>query len=475
MTTYQNQVAVEATIAQATWDRLFGAAMDAIADCFVRRETHTTAADMVTGLLTEVDTRNCWTLAEALGHPGPHRLQHLLSRARFDHDRAREGIARLAVGELAGQDVVLVADETGDAKSSTDCVGAGRQCSGALKGVGMCQVAVHLAAVTPSVRVVIDRALYLPKDWAADEERRTVAGVPEEIMFATKLEQTAAMVKNALALGVKARWFAGNEVYSSRELRRNIREFGLGYTVGVSHSHTVTDGAGRRWKAGRFINKVQPGQWMRIQTGHGTKGTREYDWAWLDVARTIPPMMADRRDIPTWKDLHRPGRRTGDLLELLDALVTVLPDRCRRPRTHRRRHDDDRPCRTCPSRPADLPRTRPTPPDVRPHTTRPANGARPALDGLAPTSSSHRASLPPAPTRPPGPAVIRTTAAVTDRSSITGHRPRNVPSTAERHKTGSGRATDDRRHVVAVDDDLVDLSFRVDVLRLPAGCLNPVR
>ncbi|MCX5169744.1 hypothetical protein ACH4B2_27040 [Streptomyces antibioticus] len=22
---------------------------------------------------------------------------------------------------------------------------------------------------------------------------------------------------------------------------------------------------------------------MRIQTGHGTKGTREYDWAWLDV------------------------------------------------------------------------------------------------------------------------------------------------------------------------------------------------
>ena len=44
------------------------------------------------------------------------------------------------------------------------------------------------------MRVVIDRALYLPKDWAADEERRTMAGIPEEITFATKLEQTATMV-----------------------------------------------------------------------------------------------------------------------------------------------------------------------------------------------------------------------------------------------------------------------------------------
>ncbi|MEU2623223.1 transposase [Streptomyces sp. NPDC007157] len=124
MTTYQDQVAVEGTIAQAAWDRLFQAAMDAIADCFARRETRTTAAETVTWLLMEVDSRNCWTLAEALRHPGPHWLQLLLSRASFDHDRAREEIACLAMRELAGQEVVLVADETGDAKSSPGCVGA---------------------------------------------------------------------------------------------------------------------------------------------------------------------------------------------------------------------------------------------------------------------------------------------------------------------------------------------------------------
>lgn len=49
-------------------------------------------------------------------------------------------------------------------------------------------------------------------------------------MFATKPEQAIAMVKNALELGVRARWFAGDEVfYSGRGLRETMRESGLGY------------------------------------------------------------------------------------------------------------------------------------------------------------------------------------------------------------------------------------------------------
>lgn len=114
---------MEATIAEQAWGEAFRRAMEAVAGCFARREARATGAELVAGLLLEADTRNCWTLGQALGHPGPHRLQHLLSRARFDHERARTEIARLVAGELAGQDVVLVADETGDAKSSTDYVG----------------------------------------------------------------------------------------------------------------------------------------------------------------------------------------------------------------------------------------------------------------------------------------------------------------------------------------------------------------
>lgn len=274
---------MEVTIAGQAWAEAFGAAMGAIGGCFARREARKTAQELTAGLLLELDTRNCWTLAEALGHPGPHRLQHLLSRACFDHDQAREQVARMLIDHLAEEDVVLVVDETGDVKSSTGCVGAGRQYSGALRGVGLCQVAVHLAVVTPTTRVIIDRALYLPADWAADGERREAAGVPDEVAFATKPQQAARMVADALAAGVRARWFAADEVYCGRELRLEIRRLGLGYAVGVPATYPVTDGAGRRWQARQLLNKVRPEQWMRRPTGDGAKGRREYDWAWLDI------------------------------------------------------------------------------------------------------------------------------------------------------------------------------------------------
>ena len=55
-----------------------------IAGCFPRRETRQSCSQMVSGLLIELDDHNCWTIAEAIGLRGPHRLQHLMSRAVWD-------------------------------------------------------------------------------------------------------------------------------------------------------------------------------------------------------------------------------------------------------------------------------------------------------------------------------------------------------------------------------------------------------
>ena len=61
---------------------------------------------MVNGVLTELDDHNCWTMAEAAGHPGPHRMQHLLSRACVDDQGILDFAADWAAGRLtAGQDV----------------------------------------------------------------------------------------------------------------------------------------------------------------------------------------------------------------------------------------------------------------------------------------------------------------------------------------------------------------------------------
>lgn len=216
-------MAVEATVAQAVWQDGFGAVMGLVAGCSPRRETRQTMREMTEAVLMGLQRVNCWTLAEALGHSGPHRLQHFLARAVWDHEAVREQLARWVVDHLADDQAVLVVDETGDEKSSTDAVGAARQYSGALGGIGLAQVAVHLTYAGAAGHALIDRALYLTKDWAADDERRELTGVPDDLGFVTKPQLAGDLLSRTREAGLPARWVAADEVYGGRDLRLRIR------------------------------------------------------------------------------------------------------------------------------------------------------------------------------------------------------------------------------------------------------------
>src|SRR5690349_13366635 len=64
---------------------------------------------MLGGLLMELDDHNCWTIAEAVGHRGPHRLQHLLSRAVWDEQQVLDIATAWAASHLDDGDAVLIA------------------------------------------------------------------------------------------------------------------------------------------------------------------------------------------------------------------------------------------------------------------------------------------------------------------------------------------------------------------------------
>ncbi|MFG2526111.1 transposase [Streptomyces sp. NPDC048527] len=187
---------------------------------------------------------------------------------------ARDRIAAWAAGELADPDAALIVDETGDEKSSTDCVGAARQYSGALAGIGLCQVAVRLTYAGRHGHAPIDRALYLGAEWAADEERRLPTGVPDDVVFATKPQ------------------LAGDEVYGGKELRRTARALGFDYALAVLTDHRVDTAIGRLTIT-QLAARVP-----RKNSGHGRKGDRHYDWAMLDIHPDDTP------------DGHRPGHAT---------------------------------------------------------------------------------------------------------------------------------------------------------------------
>ena len=148
-----NPAAADASVGHDDHQDLLDDLMAQVAPCFARRETRLTCKDMVHGLLSELEDRNCWTLAEAAGHACPYRMQHLLSRARCDEQRMLDTAAGWAVGRLSagqdGADAVLIVDETADEKSSDSCAGASQQYSGTVGGTAMCQVAVTLTWAAP--------------------------------------------------------------------------------------------------------------------------------------------------------------------------------------------------------------------------------------------------------------------------------------------------------------------------------------
>jgi SRSO17 transposase len=244
---------------------------------------------MLGGLLMELDDHNCWTIAEAVGHRGPHRLQHLLSRAVWDDQQVLDIATAWAAGHLDDGDAVLIVDETADEKSSGTAAGAARQYSGTVGGIALCQVAVTLTYASGRGHALIGRALYLPGACAADEEHRELAGVPEPVMFATKPQLAGALIDRVQSLGIRAAFVTGDEVYGGRELRRGIRQRQMGYVLAVRANHALTTGSGRTMTAASAARMIPARAWHRMRTGSGTKGTRHYDWAMLEVTSDDTP------------------------------------------------------------------------------------------------------------------------------------------------------------------------------------------
>jgi SRSO17 transposase len=138
---------------------------------------------------------------------------------------------------LSDPRAVLVIDETGFLKQGSKSVGVKRQYSGTAGRIENCQIGVFLAYAAPEGHVLLDRALYLPREWADDAERRREAGVPEEVTFATKPELARGMLERALAAGVPAAWVTGDSIYGGdgrQHLRRGPAATGLAGTARAS-------------------------------------------------------------------------------------------------------------------------------------------------------------------------------------------------------------------------------------------------
>lgn len=125
---------------------------------------------------------------------------------------------------LADPNAVLVIDETGFLKKGDKSVGVQRQYSGTAGRIENCQVGVFLAYASARGHTLLDRELYLPKNWADNQERSREAHVPEEVTFATKPELALRMLERTLDAGLWVTWVTGDTVYGSAQSLRAALE-----------------------------------------------------------------------------------------------------------------------------------------------------------------------------------------------------------------------------------------------------------
>jgi hypothetical protein len=177
----------ELTVAEvASWTAGWDEIQERIGPRFARSEQRQRVRYYVAGLLSPVERKNGWQLAEQAGEPRPYGMQRLLAGAKWAADAVREDLCAYVVEQLGDPRAVLVIDETGFLKQGTKSVGVKRQYSGTAGRIENCQIGVFLTYAAPEGHVLLDRERYVPREWADDLERRREAGVPEEVAFATK-------------------------------------------------------------------------------------------------------------------------------------------------------------------------------------------------------------------------------------------------------------------------------------------------
>ena len=178
--------------------------LEPFAPLFRRVQSQQSLERYVTGLLTDLDRKNCDTIAAAVAGTSTERLQHLLTDAEWDSRELDGARVRSLSTRSSPKEGILVLDDTSFPKQGKSSVGVARQYCGELGKRANCQVVVSAEYVAdePESRTPLHWPLsarvYLPEErWAKDKKRRARARVPEEVGFETKPQIGLSLVEQA--------------------------------------------------------------------------------------------------------------------------------------------------------------------------------------------------------------------------------------------------------------------------------------
>lgn len=160
-------------------------------------------------------------------------LLHFVGQAPWSDEKVLAKVREMVLPEMERHGAIeaWIIDDTDFPKKGRHSVGVARQYCGQLGKQDNCQVAVSLSIANHDASLPVAYRLYLPKDWATDNERRGQAGVPEAIGFQTKPEIALAQIRGACEAGIPRGVVLMDAGYGSdTRLRGNIGALGCEIT-----------------------------------------------------------------------------------------------------------------------------------------------------------------------------------------------------------------------------------------------------
>ena len=259
-----------------------------IASRFARPEPHRRALRYLKGLMSGIERKNSWQIAEQAREANPYGMQRLLGRAVWDTDGVRDDVRDYVVEQLGQEQAIGVIDETSFLKQGDKSAGVAVQYCGSTGELDNCQVAVFLAYVTERGHALIDRELYLPQAWTQDQERCQEAGIPDWVGFQTKPELAQEMLARLEMAEVRLSWVVADTVYGGNfQLRQWLHAHGQAHVVAVACNEPVgiQTSQGRQLVEVRQVEALllQEHDWQRLSMSEGTKGPRTFDWACVPI------------------------------------------------------------------------------------------------------------------------------------------------------------------------------------------------
>lgn len=283
-----------------------------VAGHFHRPEVRATASRYLATLLEHGgEPRAKAVTANARAVPAT-RVARLLQTARWDESALRDDLREYVAERLGDDRALLALREEPFAWRGRAVVGVARQYVARTQRWRHCQLGLFLAYFAPGGAAFLDRELYLPPEWTADEGRRQRAGIPADRPHASRGDLAVAMLQRAYLAAVPCGWVVAERAFTTDEaLHRWLGRIGYAFLLEVSPvwspQRALDGGEGASRGVGLLFETILGDDWWRAP---GTGGTAAPPVEWARIAIAVP------RETLTggwqeWAVAARPASRRG--------------------------------------------------------------------------------------------------------------------------------------------------------------------